>query len=104
MVFQISELDYTFTDSYALRNSKLFYRLQIQNTDGSSTYSDIRTITSDRYITSAFTFFPNPAKGQVQIYLDDYTQPVIMTIYDNSGKKIKEQTLNQQNTSLSFQV
>ena len=98
-----SELDYTFTDSSALSNSKLFYRLQIQNTDGSYTYSDIRTITSGGN-TNAFTFFPNPAKGQVQIYLDNFTQPVIMVIYDNTGKKVKEQSLNQQSTTIELPV
>ena len=96
-----SELDYTFTDSSALSNSKLFYRLQIQNKDGSYTYSDIRTITAGG-IKNTFTFFPNPAKGQVQIYLDNFTQPVIMVIYDNTGKKVKEQSLNQQSTTIEL--
>ena len=95
------ELDYTFTDSSVLRNSKLFYRLQIQNTDGSYTWSDIRTITTGGN-TNTFTFFPNPAKGQVQIYLDKFTQPVIMSIYDNTGKKVKEQSLDQQSTTIEL--
>jgi hypothetical protein len=97
------ELDYTFTDSSALRNSKLFYRLQIQNTDGTHTFSDIRTITSggNKY---TFTFSPNPAKGQVQIYFDNFTQPMIMVIYDNSGKKVKEQLLTQQSTTIELPV
>ena len=77
--------------------------MQIQNTDGSHTLSDIRTITSggNKY---TFTFSPNPAKGQVQIYFDNFTQPMIMVIYDNSGKKVKEQLLTQQSTTIELPV
>jgi glucose/arabinose dehydrogenase len=93
--------DYTFTDSSALSNTKLFYRLQIQNKDGSYTYSDIRTITSGAVINS-FTFFPNPTKDHVQINLDNFTQPVRMILYDVTGKKIKEKLLNQQGTTVDL--
>jgi hypothetical protein len=94
-----SELDYSFTDSSALRNSKLFYRLQIVNQDGSYTYSDIRTITTAA-IKNGFTFYPNPAKGVIQINLDNFTQPMILVLYDHSGKKVKEETISQQNTTI----
>src|SRR4029078_4093224 len=96
-----SELDYAFTDSLSLSNSKLFYRLQIQNTDGSFTYSDIRTIASGGYKNN-FSVFPNPAKGQLQLYLDQYTHPMIMVIFDNTGKKVKELSLNQQSTTIEL--
>lgn len=96
-----SLLDYSFTDSSVFTNSKLFYRLQIQNTDGSYTYSDIRTITTGGH-TNIFTLFPNPAKDQVQIYLDNFTNPLVIVIYDNTGKKIKEQLLSQQNTTIKL--
>ena len=98
-----NELDYSFTDSSASGYTKLFYRLQIRHTAGSFTYSDIRIITSD-LTRNGFTLFPNPAKDQVQIYLNDFTQPVRMMIYDNAGKKIKEQTLNQQITTIELPV
>ena len=98
-----SELDYTFIDSTAQANSKLFYRLQVRNVDGSYTYSDIRTISSSG-IKDIFTFFPNPAKGQVQIYLSDFTRPVEIIIFDNTGKKVKEQTLNQPGTIIYLPV
>ena len=101
--FSNSELDYTFTDSSAFNYTKLFYRLQIQHTDGSFTYSDVRLITSD-ITKNGYTLFPNPAKDQVQIYLNDFTGPVVMIIYDNAGKKIKEQTLNQQITTVELPV
>jgi glucose/arabinose dehydrogenase len=98
-----SELDYTFTDSSALTNGELFYRLQIQNTNGSYTYSDIRKVTSGGN-PNTFTFSPNPAKGQVQLYLDNFTQPLIMVLYDNTGKKVKEQLLTQQSATIELPV
>ncbi len=99
--FSNVELDYTFTDSSAINYTKLFYRLQIQHTDGSFTYSDVLIITSDNTI-NGYILFPNPAKGHVQVYLNEFTQPVMLTIYDNTGKKLKEQLLNQQSTSIEL--
>ena len=51
---------------------------------------------------NGFIIFPNPAKGHVQLYLNEFTQPVIMILYDNAGKKIKEQTINQQNSTIEL--
>jgi glucose/arabinose dehydrogenase len=99
--FSGDELDYSFTDSSASNYTKLFYRLQIQHTDGSVTYSDVLLITSD-ITKNGYTIFPNPAKGQVQIYLNEFIQPVALIIYDNAGKKIIEQTLNQQSTTVNL--
>jgi glucose/arabinose dehydrogenase len=101
--FSNSELVYTFTDSSASNYTKLFYRLQIEHADGSFTYSDVLLITSDN-TKNGYTLFPNPAKDLVQIYLNDFTQPVIMIIYDNAGKKIKERTLNQLSTTIELPV
>jgi glucose/arabinose dehydrogenase len=101
--FSSSELDYIFTDSSAFNYTKLFYRLQVGHTDGSFTYSDVRLITSD-LTKNGYTLFPNPASGQVQIYLHDFTGPVVMILYDNAGKKINEQTLNQQVTTIKVPV
>lgn len=97
--FSNNELDYTVTDSSALNYTKLFYRLRIEHEDGSFTYSDIRFITADA-TKNGYIIFPNPAKRQVQLYLNEFTQPVIMILYDNIGKKIIEQTINQQTNTI----
>ncbi len=88
------QLSYSFTDSSSLNNSQWFYRLQIENRDGSTVYSDIRSIDIANYKNS-FIFSPNPAKGNVVINLDNYIRPVMLIFYDNAGKKVKEQLLNQ---------
>lgn len=96
-----NELNYSFTDSGVLSNSRIFYRLQIKDIDGSYTYSDIRSITFNG-IKNSFSFYPNPAKGFVQINIEDFNRPVEMVMYDNLGKKIKEQYLNQPNTKVNI--
>jgi Secretion system C-terminal sorting domain len=96
-----NELDYAFTDSSAVNYSKIFYRLQIKHLDGSFTYSSIVLISSD-VTKNDYTFFPNPAKGQVQLYLNRYTQPVVMVLYDNTGKKIQQQTIAQQSSTIEL--
>ena len=77
--------------------------MQIEQADGSFTYSDIRFITAD-VTKNGYIIFPNPAKGQVQLYLNEFTKPVILILYDNTGKKIKEQILNQQNNTIKLPV
>ena len=96
-----SELEYTFIDSFALNNSQLFYRLQLKNIDGSYTYSPIRIITPN--ISSInYSFYPNPAKGQVMVYIDGFNQAVMMNIYNSTGQKVKEQLLNQESTTIDL--
>ena len=94
-------VNYMFFDSSITKASKLFYRLQILNADGSSSFSVIRSITSI-VEKNNFVISPNPAKGRVQILLENASSPALMMIYDNSGKKIKEQTLTQQSNTIDL--
>ncbi len=96
-----SKVNYNFTDSTASRNGKIYYRLQIKNIDGSLSYSDIRLINS-RPGKNNFYFYPNPAKGSVEINLDEFNKPVVMRLYNNTAQKIKEQLLSQQSTSVNL--
>lgn len=96
-----AELNYAFFDSSINNSLKLFYRLQIINADGSSTYSAIRSITSAIFKNN-FVISPNPAKGQVQISLENIATPARMMLFDNAGKKIKEQTLSQQKSTIDL--
>ena len=91
--------DYVFTDSLVFLSPRILYKLQIKNADGSYTYSDIRSITFND-LKNAFSVYPNPAKEFIQINIEDFNRPVEMVMYDNLGKKIKEQRLNQQNTKV----
>ena len=96
-----SELSYTFTDSATITDSKFFYRLLIKNIDGSYSYSDIRSITFNGRKNN-FSFYPNPAKGFVHVNIEDFTQPLQLVMYDDMGKKVKEQYINQQNSKIDI--
>ncbi len=96
-----TELDYAFIDQSAANYTKIFYRLKIEHTDGSFTYSDVLIISSDN-TRNGYTLFPNPARGHVLLYLNEFSQPVVLLLYDNAGKKIKEQSLNQQSTIIDL--
>ena len=96
-----SELDYGFTDSFPLNNAKLFYRLQIENVDGSYTFSPIRTITPGISRIS-YSIYPNPAKAQAIVYVPDLNRAVLMNIYNSAGQKVKEQLLNQETTTINL--
>lgn len=94
-------IDYAFIDSSALNYTRIFYRLQIEHADGAFTYSDIIFITSDQ-TKNGFIIFPNPAKGQVQIYLNEFTRPVTLVLYDNTGNTIMQQTISQQSSTIKL--
>ena len=99
--FSNKTIDYNVIDSSVLNYSKIFYRLQIEHADGSFTYSNIIFVSAD-LTKNGFIIFPNPAKEQVQIYLNEFTQPVALILYDNIGKKIKQQIINQQSTTVEL--
>ncbi|MEO8766126.1 MAG: PQQ-dependent sugar dehydrogenase [Ginsengibacter sp.] len=101
--FSNRELDYSFTDFSALSYTKVFYRLQIQHTDGSFTYSDVHIFTSGD-VKNNYSISPNPAKSRMQIYVYDYSTPLAMVIYDNTGKKVKTAALDQQRTNIDLPV
>jgi hypothetical protein len=87
-----ASLSYNYIDSNAPSNQNLFYRLQVNDRDGSIFYSDIRIINSDNQETS-FTIYPNPATGQTIISLNTFTGVKQLTIFDLSGKRISVQQL-----------
>ena len=95
------KLSYNFTDSTASRSGSVYYRLQIKNIDGSYTYSDVRLI-NNVHVKNNFSFYPNPAKGKLQVNLDEFTKPVVMILYNNIGQKIKEQFLSRQTTTVDI--
>lgn len=96
-----TEIDYNVLDTSLFTRGKVFYRLEIEHVDGSITYSKIIYLTADK-VRGGFLIFPNPARGQVQIYLDEYNHPVVMSLYDNVGKKIRQQTISQQSATIDL--
>jgi glucose/arabinose dehydrogenase len=95
------DADYMYIDSFANNNAQLFYRLEIKNKDGSLTYSNIKSINS-RNIDVQFIVYPNPAKNTVNVYLDNFSGPIKLVLHDNMGKKVKQQQLTQQLSTVSL--
>ncbi len=77
--------------------------MQILHADSSLSYSDTRYISSEVQA-NGFLLFPNPAKNNIYVYLNEYTQPVIMIIYNSSGEKILEKTLFNQNSNIELPI
>jgi glucose/arabinose dehydrogenase len=96
-----SENDYNVVDTSLFTQRKIFYRLQIEYADGSIGYSKIIYLTLDQ-AKNGFLMFPNPARDRVQIYLGEYNHPVVMSLYDYIGKKIKQQTITQQSATIDL--
>jgi len=96
-----SGFQYSFVDSAATANI-IFYRLKILNSDGSFSYSAIRII--KRNDTRQFIIYPNPSHGQLTILLDKMINPIKLTIYDYAGRRVKQQTLNQQSNTIHLPV
>ncbi|HVZ97400.1 MAG TPA: PQQ-dependent sugar dehydrogenase [Chitinophagaceae bacterium] len=94
--FSSGELNYSFADSMLSDFVKAFYRLQIQFADGSFAYSDIRFISADN-TKNGFIIFPNPSRNHLQLYVNDFTHPVIVSLFDIAGRKISAHALYQQN-------
>ena len=85
--YSISPLDYAFRDSTLPPSSPAFYRLRVTFRDGSFAYSDTRFVSPDPS-TNGFIVFPNPARHHLQLYLDQYTHPVVLSVFDLAGRKL----------------
>ncbi|KAI9432305.1 hypothetical protein F5148DRAFT_1295778, partial [Russula earlei] len=68
----------------------VYYRLQMVDKDGSSTYSQVASVVLSQAHTS-FTITPNPAKDVVYINSNNATE---VKIIDNAGRVVISQLLN----------
>jgi len=84
---------YQFTDVAALNTTanKLYYRLQMVDKDGRSTYSKIATINfnSDKQ----FVIYPNPVKDQLLVSSNGSLSRIEMRITDQNGRIVYKQQL-----------
>ncbi|MFY7963635.1 MAG: right-handed parallel beta-helix repeat-containing protein [Chitinophagaceae bacterium] len=79
--------EYLFIDELLNNNSVVYYRLEIVDKDGSTTYSEIRSIDLEIQKVTAVNIFPNPAKNKTNISFEILKQQdVEIKIYDNIGK------------------
>lgn len=89
--FSQSYLDYKFTDENPLTGVS-YYRLKEVDIDGTTEYSDIRSVNIEDNM--AVNVFPNPATDHLNIEITNTEDdgPVTVSIIDMTGRVIAEQT------------
>ncbi len=97
--------NYVYTDDIAgLQTGKIFYRLQIVDKDGKTTYSKIAIIAVDDNL--KFTITPNPANSYCFVKTDGNInlQNATIIINDLTGKQISKQKINSNNYKINIAV
>jgi hypothetical protein len=86
-----SLVGYSYTDASFLKGV-IYYRLKQIDLDGRFVLSAVRRLNFDAS-TAKLSLFPNPADKEITIDLNASNDvPVLITIYDVQGKKVKEQS------------
>jgi hypothetical protein len=91
-VNRINNGEYTFTDNLqgVEGASKLYYRLQIINTDGNVSYSEIKLV-SNVSSKGKLVVSPNPAQSTLQLsFTAVKNETVKITLFDTNNKKVKQ--------------
>jgi hypothetical protein len=95
-----SPTSYTYTDAALPAVSTLHYRIRQTDMDGSSSHSEVRTVTLDR--ASGLMAWPNPAANtlSVQVPADVYS----ITLADAAGRTVRTATADGQPQTLGFDL
>ncbi|MEM1321224.1 MAG: T9SS type A sorting domain-containing protein [Bacteroidota bacterium] len=97
---------YSFSDEEAFgaaaNHPVAYYRLEQFDLDGRSSYSEIRAVTS-RAQQVGVHFFPNPAHERLYVSSSgDDNRNLRISIYNNTGQKVREQVLEAGQRSLNI--
>ncbi|MCB2380105.1 T9SS type A sorting domain-containing protein [Hymenobacter sp. BT635] len=85
---------YRFMDTDAARRGPVqYYRLRQQDTDGTESYSPVRTVSFARpTVASSLAAAPNPARGNYTVHLTAAAaQTVQLTVHDALGRLVSQQ-------------
>ncbi len=86
-----SGAQYSFTD-VNVNAGKSFYKLELVENNGATTFSEIRQINLSKETVS--TVFPNPAKNQININITGTISKGELLIINTQGQKLMQLTLN----------
>jgi hypothetical protein len=89
---QVSTQSYSFND-IALKQMIQYYRLKINDLDGSFTYSKVIAIqTAERGGKAAFVLAPNPVSTEMQVVFSSLPESAFdLRITDRAGRRVLEQ-------------
>lgn len=105
--------DYDYVDNLpasllaTLTNATIYYRLQIVDKNGSTSYSKVVAVTFNNAVSSKIHLYPNPVTNYVFVQIpSNKTEQVTLSVIDNQGKILlqKEGTLNVGLTTLPLKV
>jgi uncharacterized repeat protein (TIGR01451 family) len=90
-----SPTDYRLTDTNAAKlGALLYYRLKQVDTDGTSSYSPVRTLAFTKPITPAISLYPNPALGATSLDLSQLPAGSYqLRLLDATGRTVLGATL-----------
>ena len=91
---------YQFIDTTTLSPTN-YYRLKINNLDGSYTYSNIITIFAPAV---TLIVYPNPAKDYLFVWFPKLAGDAILTIADANGSVVKRETLTAGTTIVKIDI
>jgi hypothetical protein len=77
-------LSYTAKDSHPVKGVS-YYRLKLVDLDGTSIYSEVRTVNIG--VVSELTMYPNPTTNNVFIGLND-NKVLKVSVFDNLGRQM----------------
>jgi hypothetical protein len=89
--------NYTFTDQNPIKALN-YYRIEIFNEDGSTTYSGIRTLGSASAATATVSIYPNPATDRIHVTTSANTAFNILII-DVQGRVVRQVAVASGNTA-----
>ena len=87
-----SGTSYNFSDASGSQNSKVYYRLQIVESDGSISYSNVVALSLSN--ATSFTIYPNPVRNNLSLLVQSSkSELVTVQVVDMLGKSLhQEQT------------
>ena len=94
---------YSFRDASALKNSSICYRIEAQNNDGSSNFSNIVHVQTDA--AAAFSIGPDPANASATIlWLSAGNSNVLINLVDATGHLVLSQQYQLHNGTNELQL
>lgn len=93
---------YTAYDAQPLEGAN-YYRLKMTDKDGDFNYSPVVLLHNNRNGIPALQLYPNPATREVHITMSGAENAGTLVLYTVTGRKVKEQSLTQQSTTMSLE-
>lgn len=92
---------YNLTD-WNIESVANYYRIKVIDNDGSTTFSNIETVTTKGQL--VLNIYPNPATDNISLSFPEVRKDALLQIFTLGGKKIKEINLKPSSTQLNVNV